>query len=277
MRPLLQLAPLHQLQPRTARVRPAARGRAWTLYRGDALRVLPGLATASCDGVVTDPPYSSGATLSKDRVRGGNLKYTKHRVYPEMAGETRDQLSYTAWLTLWLLECYRVVRPGSPICVFSDWRQLPATVTALQAAGITYRGIVSWDKTAQARPQRGRFTAQAEFLAWGSAGAMPVDRGVGCLPGAFTVPVPIRTKQHVAEKPVALMRQLVRIVAPGGTILDPFTGSGSTGVAALHEGYRFIGVETTAAYSTLTYNRLCDATRTATGAGTPLATVRLPR
>lgn len=45
-------------------------------------------------------------------------------------------------------------------------------------------------------------------------------------------------------KPVALMRYLCRLVTPpGGLILDPFTGSGTTGVAAVAEGFRFIGIE----------------------------------
>ena len=49
---------------------------------------------------------------------------------------------------------------------------------------------------------------------------------------------------HPTVKPVALMRWLVRLVTPpGGVVLDPFMGSGSTGVAALAEGFRFIGIE----------------------------------
>jgi len=49
---------------------------------------------------------------------------------------------------------------------------------------------------------------------------------------------------HPTVKPVALMRWLVRLVTPsGGLVLDPFTGSGTTGVACVHEGFRFLGVE----------------------------------
>jgi DNA modification methylase len=45
-------------------------------------------------------------------------------------------------------------------------------------------------------------------------------------------------------KPIALMRYLCRLVTPpGGVVLDPFLGSGSTGVAAVLEGFRFIGIE----------------------------------
>ena len=52
------------------------------------------------------------------------------------------------------------------------------------------------------------------------------------------------TNNHPTVKPIALMEYLVRLVTPlGGTVLDPFTGSGTTGIAALREGFHFIGVE----------------------------------
>lgn len=66
---------------------------------------------------------------------------------------------------------------------------------------------------------------------------------------------------HPTVKPVALMQYLVRLVTPtGGTVLDPFAGSGSTGVAALAGGYAFIGIEQDAAYCAIARQRL-DAAR----------------
>lgn len=55
---------------------------------------------------------------------------------------------------------------------------------------------------------------------------------------------------HPTVKPTDLMRYLVRMVTPpGGTVLDPFTGSGSTGRAAMLEGLRFIGCELSPEYA----------------------------
>ena len=56
-------------------------------------------------------------------------------------------------------------------------------------------------------------------------------------------------KHHIAGKPTDLMRALVRIAWQGGTILDPFCGSGTTGVAAIAEGLDFIGYELIATYA----------------------------
>lgn len=62
---------------------------------------------------------------------------------------------------------------------------------------------------------------------------------------------------HPTVKPIALMRWLVRLVTPpGGTVLDPFTGSGSTGAAALAEGDAFVGVEREAEYTPIARARL---------------------
>ena len=59
----------------------------------------------------------------------------------------------------------------------------------------------------------------------------------------------IRANTHPTVKPVELMRWLCRMVTPkGGTVLDPFTGSGSTGVAAMREGFEFVGIEREAEY-----------------------------
>jgi len=62
---------------------------------------------------------------------------------------------------------------------------------------------------------------------------------------------------HSTVKPVDLMRWLCRLVTPpGGLVLDPFAGSGSTGIAALAEGFRFIGIEISPEYATIAKRRI---------------------
>jgi len=62
---------------------------------------------------------------------------------------------------------------------------------------------------------------------------------------------------HPTVKPVALMCWLVRLVVPpGGLVLDPFAGSGTTGIAALREGFQFVGIEENAKYCRLARKRI---------------------
>ena len=71
---------------------------------------------------------------------------------------------------------------------------------------------------------------------------------------------PIRANHHPTVKPTDLMRYLVRLVTPpNGTVLDPFTGSGSTGKAAVLEGFNFVGVEQSAEYAEIAQARIRHA------------------
>ena len=84
---------------------------------------------------------------------------------------------------------------------------------------------------------------------------MPVNRPVGCLPGVFRYANP-QNRIHVTEKPLQLMRDLVKICVPGGCILDPFCGAGTTVLASRLEGYEAVGIEVTDAYYKLGSDRV---------------------
>ena len=76
-----------------------------------------------------------------------------------------------------------------------------------------------------------------------------------CLPGVFKYGNP-QNRIHLTEKPLQLMRDIVRITEPGGHVLDPFAGSGSTLLGAALEGYRSTGIELSEEYARLARERL---------------------
>jgi DNA modification methylase len=70
----------------------------------------------------------------------------------------------------------------------------------------------------------------------------------------------VTSGNHPCEKPVPLICDLLKTVgADYQSVLDPFSGSGSTGVACVHEGRSFVGVDESAAYVSLTRRRIADA------------------
>lgn len=217
----------------------------WAIHEGDALAVLARLPSASCDALVTDQPYSSGGMVRGDRAGRTVDKYVQsdsaNRELEDFSGDTRDQRSYELWCALWLSEALRAVKPGGVGLLFCDWRQLASTIDAFQVGGWVFRGVVPWAKPT-CRPQKGRFAAQCEFVVWGSNGAMPAADDAACLPGFYTY-TPPRVREHITQKPVPLMTDLLAIVPERGIVLDPFCGSGTTGVAAVQTGRRFIGCE----------------------------------
>ena len=154
----------------------------------------------------------------------------------------------------WLYDARKACKVGAPICLFIDWRQYPSITDALQWAGWIWRGTAVWDK-GNSRPQKGRFRQQAEYIVWGSNGPMPINRPVSCLPGVFRYGNP-QNRIHVTEKPLQLMKDVIQICEPGGRILDPFAGAGTTILAAVEEGYETVGIEVTDAYYKLGSDRV---------------------
>lgn len=222
------------------------------LYQGDCLAVIPGL-DGLFDAVVTDPPYSSGGQSKGNRAASTGAKYlnTGGSPLPDFSGDSKDQRSYLHWSALWMALCYEKLKPGGLMVVFSDWRQLPVTTDALQAAGFTWRGVGVWDKAGSARPYKGGFRAQTEFFAWGSKGPLT---GETYSAGLFKVQQKPGAKLHQVGKPLELMEPLV--AACGNRILDPFMGSGTTGLAALGQGKEFVGIEVSEHYHQVAVDRL---------------------
>ncbi len=240
-----------------------------TIYHGEACAVLATLPEASCDVLLTDPPYSSGGMFRSDRMADPSQKYRgwsqnadgsrrpPTAEYGTFGGDNRDQWSWLRWVAMWSSTALKTVRPGGHGFVFSDWRQLPAATDAAQMGGWTWRSILVWDKGV-GRPMKGRFRNHLEYVVWMTHGP---SEGTDDYPSAL-IQVPTVSsgeREHVTQKPVDLLQHLLRVV-PGDrlTVLDPFMGSGSTLVAARNLGHRCIGIEVEERYCEIAANRLAQ-------------------
>jgi len=218
------------------------------LRLADCFDGLPTLADKSVDAVITDPPYSSGGMFRSDRGKSVLEKYGDARTTNTMdfTGDCMDARAWTHFTRLWLRECYRALRPAGYVLVFTDWRQLPGLTDVLQMAGFTWRGVVVWDKGETAKlPHLGYFRHQSEFVVWGTRGALPADNTPGkkALPGVIRCSSMIPNRIHPTEKPLKLMRELIRCVDEGSLVVDPFAGAASTGIACVETSRRFVGFE----------------------------------
>lgn len=241
----------------------------WSIHRGEALEWIRAMPDASAGALVTDPPYSSGGFTRGDRASDPAKKYRQsgsRAEAPTFSGDNRDQRGFLLWCSIWLTEAHRVLVEGAPVVLATDWRQLPTTCDVLQVAGFVWRGIATWTKLGAGRPQQGRFRGDAEFFVWGSKGAMPMEGTP--LPGTFTstpadleaaeiavAPVPSARRLHLTEKPVEVMEAILGIVREG-PVLDPFSGSGTTGVACVRRGLAFLGCELSPEYHEIATRRL---------------------
>lgn len=229
------------------------------LYNGDCLELMRDMPADSVDLVMTDPPYSSGGAFRGDRMNSTATKYIDNtRGFPEFMGDNRDQRGFAFWCAMWLSLCYRLMKTGAIIGIFTDWRQLPTISDVLQAGGFVWRGIAVWDKTEAVRPQKGRYRNQCEYIVWGTKGPRATEGIV--LPGVYRQVVMGSQKLHITEKPVEVMKYLVSIEPEGATVLDPFIGSGQTAAACEDLNRRWIGIELSPAICEIARKRLKDQT-----------------
>lgn len=236
----------------------------WHIIEGESLDVMRAMPSGIIGALITDPPYSSGGFTRGDRTADTRTKYSQATDDKEFAhnfsGDNRDQRSFEYWCALWLSEALRITTPGAPVVQFTDWRQLASTFLSQQAGGWIVRGVFVWSKGDACRPQMGRFRSACEYAVWGSNGPMVSGKeaeAVGCLPGVIECGSPPTDERlHLTQKPLQLMETVVRIAQPGSIVLDPFAGSGSTGVACLRKGRRFVGIERDAHYAAVARERL---------------------
>ncbi len=231
------------------------------LYCGDALRVLPELEAGSVDGIITDPPYSSGGQFRGDRMAATISKYVQtgsSAQRQEFSGDNRDQRSYLAWCTLWMTACSHIANAGAVLCCFSDWRQVPILTDAVQCGGWTWRNLCTWWKPG-CRMQRGRFSSSSEFLVYATCGAHASDGAESPQNVLQCCTLIGDEKQHIAEKPAAVMSWACSVVRKQGVILDPFMGAATTAAACIRHGRRFIGIEIDEGYFNIAVKRIQTA------------------
>jgi DNA modification methylase len=191
-----------------------------TLYLGDCREVIPTLGKA--DAVITDPPYGIAHTWKGGKGHGWGKADSDKAVRNDWDSSAPD----AALLDLLATLASEVVIWGG------NYFDLPPS-----------RGWLVWNK-----PERGFTLAEAE-LAWTN-----IDTVIRVFDGVRSDP----GREHPTQKPLALMKWCVSRLK-GRHILDPFMGSGTTGVAAVQAGRRFSGIEIVPEYFDIACRRVSEA------------------
>ena len=216
-----------------------------TLYLGDCREILPTLGKV--DAVVTDPPYSSGGFQESGK-SSGSIGTRSDEVI------ALDNLSTRGYQRL-MREVLAPLRGTDEAYIFCDWKMWQHTCDALEDAGFRVRNMLVWDKLQMGMglPWRN----QHELIAFGKK--RPAKNITGKHGNVLGVP---RTGNlnHPTEKPIELMRVFMENSA-AKNILDPFMGSGSTGVAAVQMRHPFIGIEIEERYFNIACRRIEEAQR----------------
>jgi DNA modification methylase len=198
----------------------------WEIILGDCLQVMRGMAGDSVDAIVTDPPYFLPATHYN--VRSGSFR------------SLSDLGILEHFFSSFFLEARRVLKTTGFLYAFCDGQSYPVFYVTAYRHFRKLRPLI-WDKQMSLNGYAWRHQHELILFAE-SEGSPHVNTGDGDVLRCRVVSVGER--EHLAEKPVELLSRLIAKTTPeGGTVLDPFTGSGSTGIAALKGGFDFIGIE----------------------------------
>lgn len=207
------------------------------------------------DCVVMDPPYCSGGITPAAISSGGLKKY----IDTVTLGDFEDGMT-TAGFYRYLIEIFirsrKILKRPGYLFSFIDWRMYPVMFTAMEGGGLRPLGAIVWDKR-NARPNKGRFIQTCEFVLYSSNGGKKTTRSGG--PSVIECKAPlINTRIHPTQKPVDIYSRFYRLLNDGSRILELFSGSASGGVAAIHNGFDYIGVESSPFYVASSRKRLRD-------------------
>lgn len=211
------------------------------LFNDDCLTRLKQLEENSVDSIVTDPPYK----LSQEYGTGADA----------------DNLMAVSCIWPVAFEMLRVAKPGAVCVMYYDTRILPLALEAMRAAGWRYlRNLTFYRRWGAASVVHGWMSTSDFILIFAKPGAKPTYFGDTKHDVFIREKREDETTGHPAQKPIDDLRHIVgRVTPPGGVVLDPFMGSGSTGKAAMLEGFQFIGIEREAEYVEIAKARIQHA------------------
>ncbi len=264
-----------------------ARSSDYVLYRGDSLALLDEFEPQTFDLIFADPPYflSNGGFTCQ----GGKRAPVKKGEWDQSRGVESDH----AFTSAWLKKCQRLLKPSGSIWVSGTQHVIFSVGFAMQQLGYKLLNTVTWYKP-NASPNLAcrYFTHSTELLIWASPGSkgklqhrfnyqdMKAANGGKQMRDVWALPRPGEEElndagegalwtmtsakpgekahgRHPTQKPLALLERIVdACTEDDAVVLDPFCGSGTTGVAAVGKGRRFVGLDLDTEYLSLTQKRL---------------------
>lgn len=221
------------------------------LHLGDSLLGMADLGDDVIDVTITDPPFEAEAHTKQRRVKRGNITANEELPFLAITDEQRTESAR---------QIARVTRRW--VLAFCQVEASQLWAHAFELAGLDYVRTMVWIKPdgmpqyTGDRPGMGYESivvchrpGRKRWNGGGRHGVFVENKNAGRAPGVAA--------PHPTTKPLPLMRELVSLFSePGELVLDPFAGSGSTGVACRQTGRRFIGWELSAEYFAIATRRI---------------------
>lgn len=214
------------------------------VIQGDCLEVMKELPAKCVDLVVTDPPY--------------NMNYTGRGNINAFSGFDNDNLDadkHSLWFTNILNELYRILKDNTAIYVYIDFRNY-ARIYNLIAQYFNIKNCIVWHKNNFGMGQHYRF--QHEFCIYAIKGKHKLSLEKRNISDVWQFSKEdVNSYKHPTQKPVSAMYKPIKYSSNiDSVVIDPFLGSGTTGVAATRLNRRFIGIEKEPKYCEIAQQRI---------------------
>lgn len=263
--------------PKKAAKKPYFKDNNFVLYLDDSIEFMKKLPAGSIDVIFADPPYnlSNGGFT----VHAGKRVSVNKGDWDKSKGVDEDLEFHIRWIK----ECYRVLKPNGTIWVSGTYHSIYQCGYALQLLGYKILNDITWFKPNASPNLSGRyFTASHETLLWArkdpkgkhtfnyqdmkngkwhEGDFIKKDGKQMRSVWAIGTPKPEEKKfgKHPTQKPMALLERIIQAsTKKGDLILDPFTGSSTTGLAAAKHGRKFVGIDLDKEYLDLSAKRYKD-------------------
>lgn len=248
----------------------------FVLYLGDSTEILNSLPENSIDMIFADPPYmlSNGGFT----VHAGKMVSVNKGEWDKSNGFEDDYAFHKKWLQA----CHRVLKSHGTIWVSGTYHSIYQCGHAIQSIGYHILNDVTWFKPNASPNLSCRFfTASHETLLWARKNKKAkhifnydlmkngdwaedfIKKPNGQMRSVWAVNPPKKEEKkygkHPTQKPLSLLERIVLASTnKGDIVLDPFTGSSTTGLAAKKHGRKFIGIDTEKKYLDLSQKRFQD-------------------
>lgn len=215
------------------------------LLQGDCLELMKDIPDGSVDMVLADPPYGIDYQ--------SQWKKNKAERKPKIIGDKAPFVDFIPLLK-------RVLRPSGCTMIFTRWDVQQKFIDAMEQAGLHVKNVLIWDKQIHGMGDLKRaYASRYESILFHSENNFSFNgkRQQDIISARRVLP---QNLMHPNEKPVELLETLInQCTRGGGTVLDPFMGSGSTGVACVNTGRNFIGMELDPGYFETACKRIAEA------------------
>jgi site-specific DNA-methyltransferase (adenine-specific) len=222
------------------------------ITEGDCVEVMKDMGASSIDCMVTDPPY--GIAYKSRQKEGG-----KNRLEAIANDATFDPV----WQLAWMKAAFRTLKAGAHIYLFCSEHYVGEFRTTIIAAGFDIKRMLIWKKGHHGMGDMvGGYLPMTELILFAHKPAHKGDERALERQGQSNVieVAGIRKMEfHPTEKPTGVLRTLIlNSTKVGETVLDPFAGSGSTGVAAREENREPVLIELNPKYIKVIEGRLAQ-------------------